>query len=219
LPAIALALVTGFIQVQPAAAASPSSAGAPSSPVSAAPGSTVIAMSDAECAMMAKTAGMSVAAFRASGGCQIALSVTVGPKPAATRVSTPSTQAVGPMAPAPACVVTTIWFNVDVYVNGQSFPFGLAWSETAHAIADMNNCGYVKWKSVTMSGSAHGFSINIDWKGAYPSLMTTYYYADSNFGANFTVSAIYQGFPISAQHGIRSSFNPMTWQPYGVQGW
>jgi hypothetical protein len=73
--------------------------------------------------------------------------------------------------------------------------------------ASNSSNGKVLWQWVTCQKEGFGVSIDITWCGKYQSGQ---YYLYTNAGANFTVTVLFQGFPIYGSHGNRVGFNPFT---------
>lgn len=91
----------------------------------------------------------------------------------------------------------------------------LLWSVTSTATFVRNsNTGKVDWQSVTCTQSAFGYTVRIGWCGSYHSGLP-----DTNFGANFDVSFVWQGSPLTVSHGHRASVNGSTGSPCCTQGW
>jgi hypothetical protein len=116
-----------------------------------------------------------------------------------------------------SCVTT--WIIRSEQAAVQSVFWGAFWSAKATATGYGDSCGRVLWTSVTCDQHGIGFSVRIDWCGAYPQRWTWYRYTDTNFGLNITVSAIANGTPIAFTHGARNGFNPYTGKPYGYFYW
>jgi hypothetical protein len=90
-----------------------------------------------------------------------------------------------------------------------------AWSVTATATYVRNSStGKVSWQSVTCTQWAFGFTVKINWCGSYHNGLP-----DTNFGSNFDVSAVWEGSPITASHGVRASINGYSGAGCCVQSW
>ena len=64
-----------------------------------------------------------------------------------------------------------------------------------------------------------GYTVSIDWCGAFPELWTWNPYTTTNIGTNITVSAVAEGIPIVFTHGARNGFDPYAGTPYGAFVW
>lgn len=113
-----------------------------------------------------------------------------------------------------ACYVPSGYTHCgSTWVKSQSIL--LLWSVTATAGYARNaSTGKVIWQWVTCTQSAIGYTVKISWCGSYHSG-----YPDTNFGANFDVSFVYEGSPITVSHGVRGSVNGYTGNLCCPQGW
>jgi hypothetical protein len=161
------------------------------------------------------SAAQSVSKVRLSGAeCEAAMAASGQParKACFVVVETGSGSA-GPEAAA-ACYVPAGYTHCgSTWVKSQSIL--LVWSVTASAGYARNaSTGKVAWQWVTCTQSAIGYTVKITWCGSYHSG-----YPDTNFGANFDVSFVYEGSPITVSHGVRASINGYTGSLCCLQGW
>lgn len=160
----------------------------------AAQSATRVRLSGAECA-----AAMMASGQPARKACYVV--VEAGNGPAGAEV-------------AASCYVPSGYTHCgSTWVKSQSIL--LLWSVTATAGYARNaSTGKVIWQWVTCTQSAIGYTVKISWCGSYHSG-----YPDTNFGANFDVSFVYEGSPITVSHGVRGSINGYTGNPCCLQGW
>lgn len=158
-----------------------------------------------------------VTAHRASEGRTEECSMQVSMDLVAERLASPKGPSQTITAGSGSCV--TIWIIRSEQAAVQSLFWGAFWSAKATATGYGDSCGRVKWTSVTCDQHGIGFSVRIDWCGAYPKKWTWYRYTETNFGLNITVSAIANGTPIAFTHGARNGFNPYTGKQYGYFYW
>jgi hypothetical protein len=107
-------------------------------------------------------------------------------------------------------------------VSAQSTGWGFFWHVKATATGAVETCGgtrYIEWTSVTPDSGWIGFPVSIQWCGAWPNTWVFYDYRQTNYGANYTVTAVANGVPIAQSHGIRASWSPNTLSQYGAFGW
>lgn len=154
---------------------------------------TRVRLSDAECATNTKATGKP-----ASQVCWLDVTVDTG------------------SVSALACAVPAGYTHCgQVGVRTASLLFGIPWSVTTNAGYARNaSTGKVIWQWVTCDKSAIGFTVTVTWCGSYHSGQP-----DTDFGANFDVSAVYQGSPITFSHGHRSSINGFTGAQCCTFGW
>lgn len=101
----------------------------------------------------------------------------------------------------------------STWVKSQSIL--LLWSVTASASFYRNaTTGKVWWTSVTCTQTAIGYTIKINWCGSWHNGLP-----DTNYGANFDVSFVYEGSPITVSHGMRASINGKTGGSCCLQSW
>ncbi len=203
------------------ALAGPALAAAPGAgePPSTAPPRTVhrlvtvsIPLAEAECTVMARTQHPAPGSRAGDGAC----AATVRLELDARRVEPDTDGAVG-VALASSC--TTTWIITSERATVQSIFGGFFWSASANATGYGDSCGRVMWTSVTCDQHGIGYSVRIDWCGAYPRRWVWYPYTTTDFGLNITLSAVANGVPISWTHGARNGFNPYTGSQYGFFAW
>jgi len=113
----------------------------------------------------------------------------------------------------------TTWIISSLRATVQSILWGVFWSASANATGYGDSCGRVMWTSVTCDAHGIGFTVRVDWCGAYPGAWRWYGYTSTNMGLNITVSAVTDGAPVSFTHGARNGFNPYTGAMYGFFAW
>ena len=161
---------------------------------SAAQSATKVRLSGAECA-----AAMAASGQKAAKACFVVVETGSGSGGATALAS---------------CYVPAGYTHCgSTWVKSQSIL--LLWSVTSTAGYARNaSTGKVAWQWVTCTQSAIGYTVKISWCGSYHSG-----YPDTNFGANFDVSFVYEGSPITVSHGVRGSINGYTGSPCCLQGW
>ncbi|HEX5588998.1 MAG TPA: hypothetical protein VFX65_01750 [Candidatus Limnocylindrales bacterium] len=120
----------------------------------------------------------------------------------------------GELVAAAACYVPSGYTHCGTtWVRSQSVL--LVWSVTATATYYRNaTTGKVLWTSVTCTQSAIGYTIKISWCGSWHNGLP-----DTNYGANFDVSFVWEGSPITVSHGMRASINGRTGAGCCLQSW
>ena len=120
----------------------------------------------------------------------------------------------GELQAAAACFVPAGYTHCgSAWVKSQSVL--LLWSVTSTATYSRNaGTGKVFWQSVTCTQAAVGYTVTITWCGRYHNGLP-----DTNFGANFDVSFVWEGSPVKVSHGHRASINGNTGNTCCLQGW
>ena len=159
-------------------------------------GTIRVRLSDEECAAVVALTGKP-----ASKACYELISYGTG---------SPDTNIVA----AAACYVPPGYTHCgSVWVKSQSVL--LLWSVTSTAgYARNSSTGKVKWQSVTCTKTAFGYVVTITWCGSYHNGLP-----DTNFGANFDVSVLVQGSPLTVSHGHRYSINGYSGAGCCLQSW
>ncbi len=176
-----------------------------------------VAISTAECAVMARAAGAAAPSSTRAATCAAVLRLTVDAVPVRTRPL--STGLSNDQAAASSTGCTTTWVIRSLTATVQSLFWGVFWSATANATGYGDSCGRVMWTSVTCDSHGIGYTVTTGWCGAYPRTWAWYGYTSTNMGLNITVSAVTNGTPVSFTHGARNGFNPYTGTQYGFFAW
>lgn len=162
------------------------------------------------------SAAQSVTMVRITGPeCEVAMAESGQPAAKACIVLvTSGAGSGGDVEAAAACYVPTGYTHCgSTWVKLESIL--KVWSVTATATYVRNSStGKVSWQSVTCTKFAIGYTISIDWCSSYHNGLP-----DTNYGANFDVSFIYQGSPITVSHGMRGSINGYTGAACCLQSW
>jgi len=168
-----------------------------------------IALSQTECRLAATLASTRLARHQR---CTATVTGELSATPVVDQGSTASRA-----EPIPSCPTT--WSIDSMRVTVESLFWGLVWSASANATGYGDACGRVMWTSVTCDQHAVGYTVSIDWCGAFPELWTWNPYTTTNIGTNITVSAVAEGIPIVFTHGARNGFDPYAGTPYGAFVW
>ena len=93
---------------------------------------------------------------------------------------------------------------------------GVTYEADVHASLYLSSvCGRVMWTSVTCRVFFTILtSVHWNWCGAWPNVWISYYYTDTNWGFDYTVSYLLYGFPLSVDKGGRIWINPYNGRNY-----
>jgi hypothetical protein len=176
-------------------------------------------MSSADCSAQANSLGITVAAAVAEGACSIRLTTSVSASPSAVSLKSGISTGVSPMSMTSGCTQQYYYPGLQGQIREESFPWGLAWSETSFANFDLDNCNNIRWNYKWYTSDGHGYSVNNYFDDVYPALAVWNQNTSTWKGSYYTVSAFVNGFPISSSHGSRWSFDVHSWGYVNLQTW
>lgn len=198
-------LVSGLVAVMALTAVPTATlAASPADPTMAHVSTTTVALTQAQCQVLAKADPQHAATILKD--CSVTVTAKIGAL---------VTAGVSPSVRSQAVAAASCAYHgySDATYTWTYFP---GYWVSVSAKYELDYCNNVMWDWVTCDeGWAFPWTITEKWCDAYPAKHAWYYYKNTDVGINYIAVAPYAGL----SHGARWGVNPITYTWYGLQQW